>query len=179
MSRWIILHLRRLPAWPLIALLFIGFLLCDLGFDWRSEELGSHIKILDARGWYSPVDARDLFESLGEDGRRIYALTEVTLDLAFPLIYGTLFALLICQLYRAPASDWLILLPVISVMTDLTENSLLFYLAMTFNGQTAFITWIASIATATKTAAFIGSLFAILAGGIHGITTKNESQRTG
>lgn len=179
MSRWIILHLRRLPAWPLIALLFIGFLLCNLGFDWRNEALGSHIKILDVRVWYSPADARDLFKSLGEDGRRIYAITEVTLDLAFPLIYGTLFVLLICQLYRAPASIRLILLPVVSVITDLTENSLLFYLAMTFNDQATFIAWIASIATATKTAAFIGSLVAILAGGIQGIATNKQTQRTG
>lgn len=176
MMKWIILHLRRLPAWPLLALLLIGFLLCNEGFKWRTQELGTDIKILDTQGWYTPVDARHFLESLGENGRRMYATTELTLDLAFPLIYGTLFALLIWQLYRAPISNWLLLLPVVSVSADLIENSLLFYLAWSFEGQTSNIAWIAALATATKTVAFAGSLMAILVGGIQGVATKKGPQ---
>src|SRR6478752_157815 len=81
--------LERLATWPAVTLLFVLFLLCSQGFELRHKSLGFENPGLDSRFWYSPEEARDFFEAIGERGRRLYAITEVTLDLAFPLVYGS------------------------------------------------------------------------------------------
>ncbi|MGD8570757.1 MAG: hypothetical protein PVJ39_21905 [Gammaproteobacteria bacterium] len=172
MIQLLISGLRRVPSWPMVGLLFVAFLLCDFAFGWRSDQLFSPNKVLDARGWYSPDEAKVLFERLGDEGRWLYAKTEVTLDLAFPLIYGTLFLLLTLRLYHESVAKRLMLVPLIAMVADLLENSLIAYLAWTFDGQASALTWLAAIFTAVKTAAFVGALLVILAGGIKGVLAR-------
>ena len=83
-------------------LLFALFCLCAGVFELRSRALGYANKALDGR-WrgYSPEDVRKFFEAIGEDGRRLYARTERTLDVAFPIIYGSLFATLLTRFQRS------------------------------------------------------------------------------
>lgn len=91
--------LERTASWPIVALLFVLFVICAQGFELRRKSLGYENTSLDSSFWYSPNDARDFFNAIGERGRHIYATTQVTLDLFFPLIYGTLFAALIINIY--------------------------------------------------------------------------------
>ena len=179
MIQWLISLLRRLPAWPMAALLLVGFLVCNMGFDWRSEQLGCDVKLLDVRGWYTPSEARDLLERLGEGGRSLYGATEVTLDFAFPLIYGSLFGLLILQLYSESAAKWLMSVPLIAVVADLFENGLAAYLAWTFDGQASAVAWAAAVFTAVKMSAFLGAVALILVGGAVGVVGKTRSGRDG
>jgi hypothetical protein len=172
MIQLLVSGLRRVPAWPMAGLLVVAFLLCDFAFGWRSDQLFSPEKVLDARGWYSPDEAKVLFERLGDEGRLLYAKTEVTLDLAFPFIYGTLFLLLTLRLYEEGVARRLMLVPLIAMVADLLENSLIAYLAWTFNGQASALTWVAALFTAIKTAAFMGALLVILGGGIKGVMGK-------
>lgn len=174
MIQWLVSLLRIRPAWPMTALLLVGFLLCSAGFDWRHDQLDCDMKLLDARGWYSPAEARDLFDCLGDEGRRLYAITEVTLDLFFPFIYGMLFGLLILQLYKEPVAGWLILVPLIAVFADLLENSLVAYLLWTFDGRASSIAWAAAILTLVKTFALIGALVVILVRGAMDVFGKTR-----
>ena len=119
----------RAGTWKGIAILVVLSLGCFYGFGARLERLSAYsggksfeqIKILDARYWYTPAQARTFFENLGPAGRNIYAISELTLDLVFLATYGLLFAVLIRNLYP-PKLAWLVVLPFAASTFDLLEN---------------------------------------------------------
>ncbi len=107
-------------------------------FQWRNAEMrrfagGQKVVPLDGK-WkgYSPEEAAQLFNALGSDGRKFYALSELTLDLVFPLAYGALLAMLASLLWAPP---WRLLFiggAVLAVVADWVENVLIAYLALTY-----------------------------------------------
>jgi hypothetical protein len=123
-------------TWPRALLLFALFCLCVGVFELRSRALGYAHKVLDGR-WrgYSPEDVRKFFEAIGEDGRRLYARTERTLDVAFPIIYGSLFVTLLILLYERHGAKYLVLVPILQVLMDFGENFTLSSLARRFDGK--------------------------------------------
>src|SRR5574341_471455 len=80
--------LKRSSTWPVFAILLFQFLLANQGFQWRREILGYEVRVLDVRFGYRPQEAVDLLNTLGPNGRSLYALTEITLDLVFPFFYS-------------------------------------------------------------------------------------------
>lgn len=158
--------LTHLATWPAVALLFILFLLCAQGFEWRQKTLGYENRALDGRFWYSPDDARDFLRNIGTDGRRIYAVTELTLDILFPLVYGTLFAALIIQVYSRESGRFLLLVPLLTAVFDVLENITTAYLAWQFDGRPSPIAYGATLLTATKSALLILSLILIVIGAL-------------
>src|SRR5829696_6223373 len=115
--------LLEVATWPHVALLFALLFLMMGVFELRSKTLGYENKTLDGR-WrgYSPEDARKLFADLGPDGRQLYASTERTLDVGFPLTYGLLFASLLILLYGQQGAKYLVLVPLAAAVMDLAEN---------------------------------------------------------
>ena len=159
-------RLERLANWKAVALLSALFAACTLGFDWRSKRLGSENPGLDGRGWYSPEGARDFFRNVGEEGRRLYYTTELTLDLLFPLVYGALFASLIVYLYRRESAKRLVLIPLLAAAADVPENVTLSYLAWQFDGRASPLARGAAVLTALKTGLFVLALVFILWGAV-------------
>jgi hypothetical protein len=157
-----------IASWPIVALLVVTLILCSLAFDWRQEVLGSKNKILDGRGWYTPAEARQLFKDLGDRGRNVYAATQVTLDLVFPVVYAFLFAILINRV-SSGRRDWPVVVPLLAGVADLLENVTIAYLAWSYQGQESPLAWFAAICTLTKSLLFVASLVLILAGGVAGL----------
>ena len=153
-------------TWPIVALLFIVFLICTQGFEWRRKTLGYETRALDGRFWYSPAEARDFLHHIGPNGRRIYAVTELTLDILFPLVYGTLFAALIIQVYAPDRGKFLLLVPLLAAVFDVLENITTAYLAWQYDGRTSPIARGAAVFTATKSALLLLSLILIAIGAI-------------
>jgi hypothetical protein len=147
--------LARSANWWTIALALTLTAVCMWGFNGRAlalrrdHRLGAKEKLLDGRWWYTPTDAASLFEQLGGDGRRLYAVSEVTLDLIFPFAYGLSFALLLVRLWPRDQA-WLLLLPFIAVLADLLENVTIAVLAWTYKGAPSALAKPAAILTATK-----------------------------
>jgi hypothetical protein len=165
--------IERNANWPMLGLLFVLFLICLALFDWRNKVTG---KTLEGSYWYTPAKASELLKAMDKHGRRVYAVTEVTLDLAFPFIYGGLFAILLFQLYGGEKAGWVLLIPVITVVADLLENFTAVYLALSFDGQPSPLAWAGTIFTLVKTAMFVLSLLLILVeAAILIITTDNLS----
>ena len=87
-------------------------LLCLAGFQWREARLGG-LELLDTTQWYTPEQAAALFgalDRLDSRARAVYAWTEVSIDMVFPVAYGLLFALLLARRLRGrtavlPAAD--------------------------------------------------------------------------
>lgn len=160
-------QLDHVATWPAFALLFILFVLCSLGFEWRKKVIkraagGKDVIVFDGRYSYTPDEARDLLEMIGERGRRIYAITQVTLDLVFPFVYGGLLVIMLFRLYGDPG--YLLLVPLITVAADLLENLTTTYLALSYGGESSPVTRAASIFTTLKWSALHVSLLLVLAG---------------
>ncbi len=166
MSKEAYFKLMALATWPRLAILFLLFLLGERGFDWRKQRLGPEAQVLDVRLWYTPDDAQNLFEQIGEHGRRLYAITQLTLDLVFPFVYGFLFLAFVVHLYPAAQGRWLALVPLAGSAADLLENATTAHLAWWYDGQPSRLAWAAAVFTATKSALFLLSLLVVLVGAV-------------
>ncbi|MDE0047367.1 MAG: hypothetical protein OXU19_16160, partial [bacterium] len=124
--------LERL-ATPRVAIAALaGAIACIAGLAWRQDRLGG-LELLDSRVWYTPDEAAALFEALDRldaGTRTLYAATGLTIDMAFPLAYGLLFAILLFRLFRAP----FFLLPLATAATDVLENATVAALALSYAG---------------------------------------------
>ncbi len=116
--------LSQLATWPVVVLLVVAYALCATGFAWRAKALGLGDEPgFDRRGsGYSSTEAQALLDKMGEGGRSFYAVTQLSLDVAFPVVYGLLAAIAIAWLYPHPWARWLILVPLLAVALDLCEN---------------------------------------------------------
>lgn len=159
-------QLERFASWQVVALLFVLFIICAQGFEWRRKKLGYENPGLDGRGWYSPAEVRDFLHNIKGAGRRIYYTTELTLDLLFPLVYGALFASLITHVYARESAKVLVLVPLLAVLFDVLENLVLSYLAWAFDEQASPVARGAAILTAVKSVMFILSILLILGGAL-------------
>jgi hypothetical protein len=163
-------RIAAVARWPVVAILFVVFIVCMQLFNARQEWLGCQNRVLDVRFWYTPEDAQSLFKAIGPGGRKLYAISQVTLDLLFPPVYGTLLAILIVRLFSMEHARLLLLAPLLTVVADLSENFTTFYLAWTYQeGSPSSVTYFAAACTATKLLLFVTCLVVILAGGVRGL----------
>ena len=158
--------LEVLATWPRIGLLFLVGLACVAGFEWRARKLGRENRALDGRRWYTPEQARAFFEAIGAGGRRLYAATQLTLDVLFPLVYGALFAALILRVYPPGRAVYLAHVPLLGTLADLLENVTTAYLALRFDGRPSQVARVAAVFTLSKTVLFVLSVLLILWGAL-------------
>lgn len=169
-----------LTTWPGFSLLVVACLLCVIGFSWRTEALGPCNVVLDARGWYTPTEAYTLLDDLGAGGRHLYAVTQVTLDLVFPFVYATLFAVLLVRVYTPATAGRLVFLPLLAAVLDIVENGLIAYLAWSFNpgDEQPAIAGAAAVATAAKTLFLALTILAIAIGGVWALPAAARELQT-
>ena len=103
--------LNRLANWKTIVVL----ILIALPFNWvifpmrsaRLQELaGKSISIIDVMFAYTPAQVYELVPAYGEQGRQLYALTELTVDLVYPILYNLLLSLLMAIIFRGGVFEW-------------------------------------------------------------------------
>ena len=90
---------------------------------------------LDLLFWYNQDTLYQMFTSYGEAVRARYIIGLLTADLAYPILYGTLLAMIFAMLIKKlsiPFSQKIIFIPYIAVIFDLTENSILVFLLNTY-----------------------------------------------
>jgi hypothetical protein len=88
-----------------------------------TEELES----IDTQFYYTPAEFYEIIEPYGDQGRRVYALSHLTADVLFPLVYAFFFGLLIAFIFQRafPRDSWvqrLNLTPFALLIFDLIEN---------------------------------------------------------
>jgi hypothetical protein len=110
---------------------------------------------LDARRGYSLTEAEAFLGAIGPEGRRLYALTELSLDLAFPVLYGLFFAgLLAFVLARAVPERRrvrrLAYLPLAMAVADISENLTLTALALSYPPLNTGLARLANVFTLAK-----------------------------
>jgi hypothetical protein len=110
--------------------------------------------ILDVKFGYSPAFAHERIRALGEGGRQIYALTQLTLDIAYPIAYTLLFSLIVIRLYQpfshkkwVHALRWV---PFVAGGADVVENVNIAAMLMLFPIESGVLATIASVAGMVK-----------------------------
>ena len=143
-----------------------GVVACVAGLVWRQHRLGG-LDLLDSRGWYTPGEAAALFEGLDRldaNARLVYAATGLTIDMAFPVAYGLLLALLLVRLWRGGAP--LYLLPLAMAAADVLENLTVAALALSYAGAPTPLAWPAAVFTLVKTVLMAATAAAVGIGAI-------------
>lgn len=135
---------------------------------------------LDLLFWYNHDTLYQMLTSYGEDIRARYAIGLLTIDVAYPILYGTLLAMIITLIIKKlsiPFTQKIIFIPYVAVFFDLTENSLLIFLLNTYPTKHFVIADIAGYVTATKWSVF-GSIATLLVYIIvYGLRSKRSKDR--
>ena len=168
-------ELQRLATRRVVIPTLLAALLCLAGFEWRDARLGG-LELLDTRQWYTPEQAAALFgalDRLDSSARAVYAGTEVSIDMIFPVAYGLLFALLLLRLFgdRRP----FYLLPIAGAATDISENISIALLASTYDGDPTSWTRVAAAFTLLKSGLILATLAAAVGGAIRWLRVVRRS----
>ena len=156
--------LQRLATRPVVIPTVLAALFCLAGFQWRDARLGG-LELLDTRQWYSPEQAAALFgalDRLDSRARAVYAWTEVSIDMIFPVAYGLLLALLLLRVFEDGRR--LYLLPIAGAATDVFENLSIALLASTYDGAPSSWTRVAAAFTLLKSGLILATLAAVMGG---------------
>ena len=157
-------ELQRLATRRVVIPTLLAALLCLAGFEWRDARLGS-LELLDTRQWYTPEQAAALFgalDRLDSRARAVYAWTEVSIDMIFPVAYGLLFALLLLRLFGDGRPFYL--LPIVGAAVDVFENLSIALLASTYDGDPTSWTRVAAAFTLLKSGLILATLAAAVGG---------------
>jgi len=120
------------------------------------RSMSGNLQTLDVQFGYSPRDAINLIQQLGETARHFYLFIEWTADLFYPITYSSLLTILLGLLFKAvnlpDKLTWLrflIVLPLFMMGFDYTENIFLSTLLIWPNhlSGSGLDLWIASIAS--------------------------------
>jgi hypothetical protein len=142
------------------------FAVCCGAFTWRSRWLAGTVP--DARRCgYTPEELVEYLHGI-DDLRWLYALTEVTLDMLFPLVYGGLLGWLVVWLWSAPRAELLLGFLLAGVVADWAENVTLAVLTWTCDSAAA-TAWqvtaqLASALTVLKSTALGAVILGVAAG---------------
>ena len=160
------LELQRLAARRAVIPTVLVALLCVAGFQWRDTRLDG-LELLDTRQWYTPEQAAALFgalDRLDSRARAVYAWTEVSIDMVFPVAYGLLFALLLLRLFGDRRRFYL--LPIAGATADVFENLSIALLASTYDGDPTSWSRMAAVFTLLKSGLILATLAAAVGGAI-------------
>ena len=174
--RWV---LKRHATRRAAAVSLAGVAACVAGLVWRQHRLGG-LELLDSRGWYTPGEAAALFDALDRldaNARLVYAATGLTIDMAFPVAYGLLLAIMLFRLFRGGPA--LYLLPLATAATDALENVAVAALALSHAGTPSPLAWLAAILTLVKMVLAAATAAAMIVGTIRWLWGRLRRKRLG
>lgn len=152
------IFMKTLITWRnlIISLIFTYSIYFIMLFVTIPEVMGyvHGMKILDMLPWYNFTYARNLFDTLGEQGRHIYLTHQLILDLFYPWLFiasSTIFILyFLKKIGKTGKWNWLIIIPCLAGCADYIENIFFTYFNLT-NHVTEWAVSIARIFSLTKT----------------------------
>ena len=127
--------------------------------------LAAQAPLFDVKLWYTPQELGRALMLFTPAQRRAAAIGHLTLDVLYPLVYGTLFSLLLILLHRpfstAGRYRRLLALPWLAVLADYGENLLLAALFLAYPARLPALERLAPLFTALKWALVSLTLLAV------------------
>ncbi|MFZ6676141.1 hypothetical protein [Undibacterium sp. Xuan67W] len=124
---------------------------------------------LDVLPGYSPAYLAEVLGAYGEQGRRAYATSLMTLDMLFPISYGIFFALFVRRVYKnltlaVGLVNMMIAMPLLSMVLDWIENSTFVYLISLYPIQPVEVAHFVSAITTIKISLYILTIISLVFG---------------
>jgi len=143
--------LRRVSSRSVLAALLVADLLILL-LLFPAAAADGQILPLDLRFGYSIELVYSTFDALGDAGRRRYMIGILSVDLLYPLVYSSLFAVWLTLLLPRDTSVTRVLrlLPFAILIADLLENTSIAIMLAQYPERMEFLARAASIFTASK-----------------------------
>jgi hypothetical protein len=118
---------------------------------------------------YSPDTLYEILAEYGEAGRRIYTILLLSLDVAFPLLYGSFLYLAIKRIYSGLGASpvWVKVLgacPLLAMACDLSENVSLAWLMHLYPQVDTTLARVANVFTLSKWGFSLLSVVCVLIG---------------
>jgi len=155
--------IQNRASWPVILGLLVaagvlGFIMNGTTLAFSTPTIEDHsggLRILDMRFSYGPDEANRLFDALGTEGRRAYAMLHLMPDILFPTCYALAFActsawFLVRLLPLHHPLQWLSLTPLIAGIADILENLSLVVVNWSYPSRIDWLTQMASVLTKIK-----------------------------
>lgn len=156
---------------PIVFLLLLPFNL--FFFPQRSARLrelsGLPVPIIDVLFTYTPEKVYGMIAAYGEQGRQEYVATQVTLDLAYPLVLNLFFILVLISVFRRAFPDnrkmqALALLPLLAMLADYLENAGIVAMLLLYPQQPPALAQVSSLFSSAKWVLVIAVTLLFLAG---------------
>jgi len=137
---------------PSVLVLLIVLYLVFVLLLFPALSSGSGAAPLDLMFSYSPTQAYDLIESYGPDVRHSYAISAMTLDVAYPLTYSLLFSVWLTLLLKSNGRMACVIrmLPFVILIFDLLENSGVVVMLIRYPQRLDTLATATSLATSLK-----------------------------
>jgi hypothetical protein len=174
--------LQRTANWRRVVFLSAGCVTCAILFAWRERVLSQSARfdggvLPDGRLWYTPAEVARYFDAIGQEGRQLYAETQLTLDIIFPALYACLLCFAITLICRPAFARYWVWLPVAAGVLDVGENVLLAYLAWTGGVVAGGLAGVAACFTFAKWTLAAVSLIGLLVGLTRRMVAKSPPAR--
>jgi len=144
--------LSRIASRRVVIALIIACIVCGALFEVRHATLGYENRPPDLRLFgYNARDLSAFLTNIGPDGRRLYGITQFSLDALFPLIYGAALGIWLSRLYPTKTAALLMWPLAIALLGDLfVENAITGWLALSDQLEPSSYAPTASVATTLK-----------------------------
>lgn len=164
--------LYRIASWKTLLLGIVLDALFPAYFFKNLEErmntlAGKAVGPIDLLIGYKPAKIKEMVAAYGPEGRAIYAQGELTIDIAYPIVYTFLFCIILSLVFRnRPYAPFRLvnLLPVGIGVFDLMENACIVYLLKSYPEQSMLVASLCSLFTNLKWAMILVVLGVFLYG---------------
>jgi len=169
--------LNRIANWKSL-LLFFGLYMVFAGIVLKNAEnkitalAGKPVGVIDLTFGFNPQKTMMMVAEYGDEARSYYALTEMTTDMLYPVVYAFLFGIILAILYRGSSRSWVSTLPFVCLLFDYLENITIVILLTTFPQQSLFIATLCELLKLLKWLAFAAVILLILLGLISKATKR-------
>ena len=143
---------EKWASWKSVLLFFALQMLFSIVIMPAASGSGEHdLPILDLQFFYTPKQAYEIIGAYTPAMRQIAAITRLTLDIIYPVIYGMMLSLLLMITFRrAFAVDWVVFIPWGGVLFDYLENIGFAIMFLSYPKEFFFLSQVSAIFTALK-----------------------------
>jgi hypothetical protein len=136
--------LNRIANWKSF-LVFLVLYIFFAGYVLKNAQLkinqlaGKTIGIIDITFGFNPQKTLNMVASYGEAARTYYAQTEMTADVAYPIVYAFLLGIILTYLFKNQSYRCINSLPFVTLLFDYAENANIVILLNTFPKQSTTV----------------------------------------
>ena len=169
--------IRKYSNWKTLVLFIVIYLsfgayLLPKAEEKINEAAGSSVGIIDLTFGYKPDKTLGMVAAYSDEARKIYAQTEMTLDILYPLVYTILLCIGLSLLYKDKKYWWINVLPIITLIFDFLENYCIVALLNSFPEQSTSLASGVEIFKILKFVTFGASLLLVIVALINKLIKK-------